>query len=121
MEPGLEATTFFNPGNFVFPFGVHIAVVEVDADTGHATVLRYVAVDDFGTGYSSLVSFSESAFDGLKIDRGFIHDLESNARHRAIVRTIAPLPEPARSSCSTNERSILSAWIGMLCNRLSEE
>ena len=48
MEPGLEATTFFNPGNFVFPFGVHIAVVEVDADTGHVTVLRYVAVDDFG-------------------------------------------------------------------------
>lgn len=46
-------------------------------------------VDDFGTGYSSLVSFSEAAFDGLKIDRGFIHDLESNPRHRAIVRTIA--------------------------------
>lgn len=48
-----------------------------------------LVVDDFGTGYSSLVSFSESDFDGLKIDRGFVHDLESNARHRAIVRTIA--------------------------------
>lgn len=45
-------------------------------------------VDDFGTGYSSMVSFSEAAFDGLKIDQGFIRDLESNERHRAIVRTI---------------------------------
>lgn len=48
MEPGLEATTFFNPSNFVFPFGVHIAIVEVDADTGHVQLQRYLAVDDFG-------------------------------------------------------------------------
>ncbi len=48
MEPGLEATSFFNPSNFVFPFGVHIAVVEVEAETGHVTILRYIAVDDFG-------------------------------------------------------------------------
>lgn len=48
MEPGLEATSFFNPSNFVFPFGVHIAVVEVDKETGRVTIQRYVAVDDFG-------------------------------------------------------------------------
>jgi len=48
MEPGLEATTFFNPSNFVFPFGTHIAVVEVDIETGQVRVVRYVAVDDFG-------------------------------------------------------------------------
>lgn len=48
MEPGLEETTFFDPSNFVFPFGVHVAVVEVDAETGETHVLRYVAVDDFG-------------------------------------------------------------------------
>jgi aerobic carbon-monoxide dehydrogenase large subunit len=47
-EPGLEATTFFDPSNFVFPFGTHIAVVEVDAETGHIELKRYVAVDDFG-------------------------------------------------------------------------
>ncbi len=50
-------------------------------------------VDDFGTGYSSLVSFTEAAFDGLKIDRGFIKDIESNARHRALVRTICQLAQ----------------------------
>lgn len=48
MEPGLEATTFFNPSNFVFPFGVHIAIVEVDAETGQVQLQRYLAVDDFG-------------------------------------------------------------------------
>ena len=48
MEPGLEATSFFNPSNFVFPFGVHVAVVEVDVETGDVRVVRYVAVDDFG-------------------------------------------------------------------------
>jgi carbon-monoxide dehydrogenase large subunit len=48
LEPGLEAISFFDPGNFVFPFGTHIAVVEVERDTGKVKVLRYVAVDDLG-------------------------------------------------------------------------
>jgi carbon-monoxide dehydrogenase large subunit len=48
MEPGLEATSFFDPSNFVFPFGTHVAVVEVNPDTGKTTLLRYVAVDDVG-------------------------------------------------------------------------
>ena len=48
IEPGLEATTFYDPPNFVFPFGTHIAVVEIDPDTGHVDLLRYVAVDDVG-------------------------------------------------------------------------
>ncbi|HZA49676.1 MAG TPA: molybdopterin cofactor-binding domain-containing protein, partial [Myxococcaceae bacterium] len=48
LEPGLEALSFFDPSNFVFPFGTHIAVVEVEKDTGQVTVVRYVAVDDLG-------------------------------------------------------------------------
>ena len=34
LEPGLEATAFFDPTNFVYPFGTHICTVEVDAETG---------------------------------------------------------------------------------------
>ena len=48
MEAGLEATSFYDPPNFVYPFGVHVAVVEVDGDTGHVQLKRYVAVDDCG-------------------------------------------------------------------------
>ena len=48
LEPGLEAISFFDPGNFVFPFGTHICTVEVSRDTGQVKVLRYIAVDDLG-------------------------------------------------------------------------
>ncbi len=47
-EPGLEFTSYFEPGNFTFPFGTHIAVVEVDADTGKTELQRFIAVDDCG-------------------------------------------------------------------------
>src|SRR5256714_1269078 len=55
MEGGLEATTFFDPSNFVWPFGAHIAVVEVDAETGAVRIVRYVAVDDCGTRINPMV------------------------------------------------------------------
>jgi len=48
LEPGLEASAFFDPPNFVYPFGAHIAVVEVDVETGEVTLKRYIAVDDCG-------------------------------------------------------------------------
>jgi carbon-monoxide dehydrogenase large subunit len=48
MEPGMEATSFFEPSNFTFPFGAHIAQVEIDPDTGDITLQRYIAVDDCG-------------------------------------------------------------------------
>jgi carbon-monoxide dehydrogenase large subunit len=47
-EPGLEATSFYDPANFTFPFGAHVAVVEADPATGQVKILRYVAVDDVG-------------------------------------------------------------------------
>ena len=48
MEPGLEETTFYDPENFVFPFGAHACIVEVDAETGKVEIKRYVSVDDCG-------------------------------------------------------------------------
>jgi len=48
-EPGLEATHVYDPGNFTFPSGAHVCVVEVDTETGRADILKYVAVDDCGT------------------------------------------------------------------------
>ncbi|HET8889246.1 MAG TPA: molybdopterin cofactor-binding domain-containing protein, partial [Candidatus Angelobacter sp.] len=48
MEPGLSATAFYEPKNFTFPFGTHIAVVDIDPETGEIHFQRYVAVDDCG-------------------------------------------------------------------------
>ncbi|HET7466531.1 MAG TPA: molybdopterin cofactor-binding domain-containing protein [Candidatus Dormibacteraeota bacterium] len=48
VEQGLEATAYFDPPNLVWPFGAHVAVVEIDAETGNAKLEKYVAVDDCG-------------------------------------------------------------------------
>uniref|UniRef100_A0A831TEQ4 Xanthine dehydrogenase family protein molybdopterin-binding subunit n=1 Tax=Thermorudis peleae TaxID=1382356 RepID=A0A831TEQ4_9BACT len=48
MEPGLVATDFFAPPDEVFPFGTHVAVVEVFPDTGAVKLLAYYSVDDCG-------------------------------------------------------------------------
>jgi carbon-monoxide dehydrogenase large subunit len=55
MEPGLEETTFYDPENFVFPFGAHACIVDVDAETGKVKVSRYVAVDDCGKAINPLL------------------------------------------------------------------
>jgi carbon-monoxide dehydrogenase large subunit len=49
MEPGLEATYVYDPPNFSWPSGAHVAVVEVDTETGAADLVRYIAVDDVGS------------------------------------------------------------------------
>ncbi len=49
LEPGLEARRDFVGEGLLYPFGAHLAMVEVDPDTGVVRVLRYVTVDDSGT------------------------------------------------------------------------
>jgi len=49
VEPGLEASFVYDPPNFSWPAGAHVAVVEVDTETGLVELRRYVAVDDVGT------------------------------------------------------------------------
>jgi aerobic carbon-monoxide dehydrogenase large subunit len=48
LEPGLDETAFYDPKNFTFPGGCHVAEVEIDPDTGVTTVVNFVAVDDVG-------------------------------------------------------------------------
>jgi aerobic carbon-monoxide dehydrogenase large subunit len=47
-EPFLDDTYYYDPPSCTFPFGTHIALVEVDAETGEVKLERYVAVDDVG-------------------------------------------------------------------------
>ncbi len=49
IEPGgLAAETDFDQGESSYPFGAHVSVVEIDADTGDTRALRHIAVDDCG-------------------------------------------------------------------------
>jgi carbon-monoxide dehydrogenase large subunit len=53
--PGLDETCFFDPKDMSFDYGTHIAVVEVDAETGHVALLRHVIVDDCGRAINPLL------------------------------------------------------------------
>ena len=55
VESGLEATDFFRPPQLVYPFGAHVAVVEVDRDTGRVTMRDYFSVDDCGVRVSPML------------------------------------------------------------------
>jgi len=55
LEPGLEATDYFRPPQLVYPFGAHVAVVEVDRETGRVELRNFVSVDDCGTRISPLL------------------------------------------------------------------
>ena len=55
MEPNLEGKVAWDPPNFTFPFGVHVAVVEIDEETGRVELQRYVAVDDCGNQLNPMI------------------------------------------------------------------
>ena len=55
LDSGLEATDFFRPVQLIYPFGAHVAVVEIDRDTGVVTVRQYFSVDDCGPRISPML------------------------------------------------------------------
>jgi carbon-monoxide dehydrogenase large subunit len=48
LEPGMDFSSFYDPANFTYPFGAHVAIVEIDQETGKVTLKRFIAVDDVG-------------------------------------------------------------------------
>jgi carbon-monoxide dehydrogenase large subunit len=55
MEPGLEESHVYDPPNFSWPAGCHIAVVAIDTETGAVDLRRYIAVDDVGTAINPMI------------------------------------------------------------------
>ena len=68
MELGLEQTLIYDPSNFVFPFGTHVCVVDVDPETGKVEVVRWVAVDDCGPAVNPML------IDG-QVHGGVVHGI----------------------------------------------
>ncbi|WGW12866.1 xanthine dehydrogenase family protein molybdopterin-binding subunit [Saxibacter everestensis] len=55
MEPSLDSDATFDPENFSFPHGTHLAAMEVDTETGQVTLRKYVCVDDVGNVVNPLI------------------------------------------------------------------
>jgi carbon-monoxide dehydrogenase large subunit len=55
FEPNLDSDATFDPKNFSFPHGTHLAAIEVDTETGQATIRKYVCVDDVGVVINPLI------------------------------------------------------------------
>ncbi len=54
-EPGIDADATYDPVNFSFPHGTHLCAMEVDTETGRATMRKYVCVDDIGNIINPLI------------------------------------------------------------------
>ncbi|MDQ6754106.1 MAG: xanthine dehydrogenase family protein molybdopterin-binding subunit [Actinomycetota bacterium] len=55
FEPNLDSDATFDPQNFSFPHGTHLAAIEVDTETGRVTIRKYVCVDDVGVVVNPLI------------------------------------------------------------------
>lgn len=79
LEPGLDFSSFYDPTNFTYPFGCHIAVVEVDKETGTTKIKRFIAVDDVGNVINPMIvdgqihgglaqGIGQALFEGVEYD-----------------------------------------------------
>ncbi|MCG5219455.1 molybdopterin cofactor-binding domain-containing protein [Streptosporangium sp. KLBMP 9127] len=80
MEPTVDVTTFFDPPDFNYPFGSHVAVVEIDENTGQVEVVDYAAVHDVGPVGNPMVVTGQ--FEG-SIVHGLGQALMEQARYDA--------------------------------------
>ena len=55
MEPFLDETAYYDAPNCTYPFGTHVAIVEVDRETGHVDLVRYIGVDDVGNKINPMI------------------------------------------------------------------
>ena len=55
MEPGLQAAHFFEAPRMTYPYGTHVAVVEVDPATGRVALRKYVVTYDIGRAINPMI------------------------------------------------------------------
>jgi carbon-monoxide dehydrogenase large subunit len=95
MESGLEAHGCFSPGNATWPFGTHLAVVEVDPETGNVTLLKYVGADDCGNVINPMIVDGQihggiAQGVGQALFEDSIYDDEGNCLTSSLVDYIIP-------------------------------
>jgi len=95
IESGLESTEFFRPPNLVYPFGAHVAVVEIDRETGRITVRDFISVDDCGVRISPMLVAGQ-VHGGLAqgIAQALIEELVYGADGQLVTGTLMDYPVP---------------------------
>ena len=96
VTPGLDETVFFDPPNFVFPFGAHGCEVEVDKETGKVEITGYIAVDDCGNVINPAIVDGQVHGGvvhgiGQALYEGAVYDDERPAPHRVARRLRHPV------------------------------
>jgi carbon-monoxide dehydrogenase large subunit len=94
-DSGLEATAGFSPGNATWPFGTHLAVVEVDPETGNVTLLKYVGADDCGNVINPMIVDGQihggvAQGIGQALFEDTVYDEEGNCLTTSLVDYIIP-------------------------------
>lgn len=127
LEPGLEVITFFDPPDFNYPFGTHIAEIEIDEQTGEIEVTRYIAVDDFGNvGNPLIVDGQTHGSIHLGISQALYEETIYNAEgkiltdelHKYAIAKASQLPkfETARTVTPTPHNSLGAKGAGDVAN-----
>jgi carbon-monoxide dehydrogenase large subunit len=95
VEPGLTAQVVYDPPNFVFPFGTHIAVVEIDEETGDTRLVDYAAVDDCGPQVNPMIvegqlhgGIVQGAAQALWEEA--VYDSDGNLRNASLMDYLVP-------------------------------
>jgi len=95
-EPGLEAEVHLRSGGHNFPFGVHLAVVEVDRETGSVRLVRMVAVDDAGVIINPMLANGQrhggmAQGIGQALSEAIRYDADGNLATASLVDYLAPM------------------------------
>jgi carbon-monoxide dehydrogenase large subunit len=144
VGPCLEEVSHFSPTDFNFPFGTHVAVVEVDSQTGEVDLVRYVGVDDVGNVGNPMIV--EGQMQGnvtfgigpalmeevIYDDQGHLMTTDfktyavprpSQMPHFELDRTVTPTPiNPlgAKGAGDVSQPAVAPAIVNAICNALSD-
>jgi len=101
----LFAETDFQPEGSTFPFGAHVAVVEVDTETGKVRLLRHVACDDAGTIVNPLLVDGQ-VHGGLAagIGQALFEEVRYDAEGNPLTTTLADYAFPTAAELPSFER-----------------
>lgn len=104
IEGGLEEHVVFDPPNATWPFGAHLAMVEVDPETGNVELLRYITVDDCGNVINPMIVHGQ-VHGGVAqgVGQAMFEDAIYDADGNMLTGSLLDYPIPAAGDLPTYE------------------